>query len=155
MTTVTASTGSTPMLTDPNATITTDPTGTPAGATADPAAYPPEYYHLQAQRATLEAEIKSLEAEQWRKVGSANVSMTLAAMFRLQEENARDDAIANGEEPPTQTLSSVMSSSGRSALRSATETSQLLAQKKEELAGVQAQIAQIQASVNTTASTGA
>lgn len=119
--------------------------------TADPAAYPPEYYQLLEQRFTLEAELKVLQAEQWRKIGSANVSMTLAAMFRVQEDNERDDALANGEESVavgSGGVSSVMSTSGRAALRSAGETAALSTQKKQELASVNTQIAAIEARVN-------
>lgn len=123
-----------------------------AGATTstsdDTSMYPPEYFDLQDQRATLEAEIRELEAEQWRKIGSANVSMTLASMFRLQEENEADDAIENGETPTRSAVSSVMATSGRAALRSAGETATLSTQKKEELTSVKAQIAEIEARLN-------
>ena len=140
---------STPMASvDPVGTAVPSASTLAAAGTDDTSAYPPEYFLLVEQRVALDAEITSLEADRWRKVGSANVSMTLAAIFRMDEESARDDAIANGEDPPTSSVSSVMSASGRSALLSASDTVALTNQKKAELADVKQQIAAIEAQVN-------
>jgi hypothetical protein len=150
MTTISAvaSTPSTVSVTTPTAAPV--PTPEPGGTVPSPA-YPPEYYDLLVRRGELEIEIQSLENDQWRKIGSANVSMTLAEMFRLQEEREAEDAIANGETPVKSVISGVMSSSGRATLRSAGETAQLTNERRQELASVKAQIAEIEARVNPAA----
>jgi hypothetical protein len=153
MTTITAVT-STPAASAVLPVAAPAPAPKTSSSTPSPA-YPPEYYDLLVRQGELEIEIQSLETEQWRKIGSANVSMTLAEMFRLQEERDAEDAIANGETPVKSVISGVMSSSGRATLRSAGETAQLTNERKQELSSVKAQIAEIEARVNppTTAPT--
>jgi hypothetical protein len=131
----------------PVVTTSVSAAGAPRGDSTPSPVYPPEYFDLLIRKSELEGSIESLETDQWRKMGTANVSMTLAEMFRLQEERDAEDAINNGETPVKSVVSGVMSSSGRATMRSAIETSQLLNERKQELASVVAQIAEIEARV--------